>query len=42
MHTAAVTAIKELIEDDVARAFGHGIEVKRSKSGSLSIRELRS
>jgi len=32
--------IKSLIEDDVARAFGHGIEAKRSKSGAITIREL--
>jgi predicted phage-related endonuclease len=38
-HAGATTAIKELIEDDVARAFGHGVEVKRSKSGALTIRE---
>jgi len=24
----------------VSRAFGHGIEAKRSKSGAISIREL--
>lgn len=39
-HAAACTAIKSLVEDDVARAFGHGIEAKRSKAGALTIREL--
>lgn len=39
-HSAACTAIKSLVEDDVARAFGHGIEAKRSKAGALTIREL--
>jgi hypothetical protein len=39
-HAAACGTIKGLIEPDVARAFGHGIEAKRSKSGALSIREL--
>jgi predicted phage-related endonuclease len=39
-HGAAVTALKELVEADVARAFGHGIEAKRSKAGAISIREL--
>ena len=42
LHSGACTTIKELVEGDVSRAFGHGIEVKRSKSGALSIRELRS
>lgn len=39
-HAAAVSAIKQLVEDDVARAFGHGIEAKRSKAGAITIREL--
>lgn len=39
-HSAASTALKSLVEDDVARAFGHGIEAKRSKSGAITIREL--
>jgi predicted phage-related endonuclease len=39
-HADATKTIKSLIDEDVARAFGHGIEVKRSKSGALSIREL--
>jgi predicted phage-related endonuclease len=38
-HTAACVTIKELVEDDVARAFGHRIEAKRSKSGAITIRE---
>jgi predicted phage-related endonuclease len=41
-HAVAGSLIRSLIEDDVARAFGHGIEAKRSKSGALTIRELRS
>ena len=40
LHGVAATALKELVEPDVKRAFGHGIEAKRSKSGALSIREL--
>lgn len=40
MHSAAAALIKGLVEDDVARAFGHGIEAKRSKSGAISIRAL--
>ena len=33
-------SIKTLVEDDVGRAFGHGIEAKRSKSGAITIREF--
>jgi len=33
--------IKELIEADVGKASGHGIEVKKSKDGKLSIKELK-
>ena len=39
-HAAAAGLIKSLIEDDVTRAFGHGVEAKRSKSGALILREL--
>ena len=39
-HSTACVEIKGLIEDDVGRAFGHGIEAKRSKSGAITIREL--
>lgn len=39
INAAASSTIKSLIEDDVSRAFGHGIEVKRSKSGAMTIRE---
>jgi len=40
VHWSACAAIKSLVEDDVSRAFGHGIEAKRSKSGAITIREL--
>lgn len=40
-HIEASASIKSLVEDDVSRAFGHGIEAKRSKSGAITIRELR-
>lgn len=40
--TAAVTSLKALTEPDVARAFGHGVEARRSKNGALTIREQRS
>lgn len=39
-HAAAIVQIKDLVEPDVARAFGHGIEAKRSKAGAISIKEL--
>lgn len=40
LHAAACALIKGLVEEDVCRAFGHGIEAKRSKSGAITIREL--
>jgi len=40
IHSAACSTIKGLVENDVSRAFGHGIEAKRSKAGAISIREL--
>jgi hypothetical protein len=40
VHASACGEIKSLIEEDVARAFGHGIEAKRSKSGAITIREF--
>lgn len=39
-HAMATKALKELVEEDVARAFGHGIEAKRSRSGAITVREL--
>lgn len=39
-HAEACSAIKGMVDSDVARAFGHSIEAKRSKSGAISIREL--
>lgn len=39
-HKTATESIKELIEDDVSRAYGHGIEAKRSKAGAITIREV--
>ena len=40
-HSAATNAIKGMLEDDVTRGFGHGIEAKRSKSGAVTIRKCR-
>ncbi len=39
-HATATGIIKSLIEEDVARAFGHGIDAKRSKNGAITIREI--
>lgn len=33
--------LKTLVEPDVQRAFGHGIQITRSKAGSLSIKETK-
>jgi hypothetical protein len=39
-HATATASLKGLVEDDVTRAFGHGVEIRRSKAGALSVREL--
>lgn len=41
LHASATKTLKELVEEDVARAFGHRIEAKRSRSGAITIRELK-
>jgi predicted phage-related endonuclease len=40
-HASACKSLKELIEEDVSRAFGHGIEAKRSKAGAVTIKALK-
>ena len=40
-HASATRTLKDLLEDDVRRAFGHGIEAKRSKAGAITIKELK-
>lgn len=40
IHSNAGAQLKALIEPDVAKAFGHGIEARRSKTGAITIREL--
>lgn len=40
LHAIACASIKGMVEDDVTRAFGHGVEAKRSKSGAITIREF--
>jgi len=42
VHANACSQIKQMVEPNVSRAFGHGIEAKRSKAGAISIRELAS
>lgn len=42
VYADACSQIKQLIEPDVSRAFGHGIEARRSKAGAISIREMAS
>ena len=41
IHACATKTLKELLEEDVKRAFGHGIEARRSKVGAVTIRELK-
>jgi predicted phage-related endonuclease len=38
-HAVALKALKELLDEDVARAYGHGVEARRSKAGAITIRE---
>jgi hypothetical protein len=40
-HAASVKALKDLVPEDVCRAWGHGLEAKRSKSGALTFREVK-
>lgn len=35
----AAKELKAMVEDDVSRAHGHGIEAKRAKNGAITIRE---
>jgi predicted phage-related endonuclease len=39
LFTNAKKGLKELVDPDVGEATGHGVKIKRSKSGSLSIKE---
>lgn len=39
IHADATKELKALVEDDVSRAYGHGLQIKRSKAGSLTISE---
>jgi predicted phage-related endonuclease len=40
-HASACKTLKELLDADVRRAFGHGIEASRSKAGAITIRRAR-
>lgn len=40
LHQSAIKSLKDLVEEDVGRAFGHGIEARRSRSGAITIREM--
>jgi predicted phage-related endonuclease len=40
-HADAVVSLKGMVEEDASRAFGHGVEARRSKAGALSIREMK-
>jgi predicted phage-related endonuclease len=40
IHAQAATSLKSMLADDVGRAFGNGVEAKRSRSGAITIREL--
>lgn len=39
LHQSAVKSLKDLVEEDVGRAFGHGVEARRSRSGAITLRE---
>ena len=40
VHANASKELKAMVGEDVARAFGHSVEAKRSRSGAITIREL--
>jgi hypothetical protein len=40
VHGQASANLKSMLVNDVARAFGNGVEAKRSRSGAITIREL--
>ena len=42
LHASAAADLKSLVEPDVKRAFGHGVEATRSKAGAITLKELRS
>jgi hypothetical protein len=42
LHSSAAVTLKSLVEENVSRAYGNGVEVKRTKAGALTIREIRS
>ena len=40
LFDASVKELKALVEHDVGRAFGHGLEAKRNKAGSISFKRM--
>jgi hypothetical protein len=40
VHAQASASLKGMLADDVGRAFGNGVEARRSRSGAITIREL--
>jgi predicted phage-related endonuclease len=40
VHAQASANLKGMLDDDVGRAFGNGVEARRSRSGAITIREL--
>jgi predicted phage-related endonuclease len=40
LHASAAAALKKLVEADVSRAFGHGVEARRSKSGAITLKDV--
>lgn len=41
LFEASAKSLKETVPADIRRAFGHGIEATRSKTGALTIKELK-
>jgi hypothetical protein len=41
VYSSAAATLKSLVEEDVQRAYGHQVEVKRTKAGALTIREIK-
>jgi hypothetical protein len=37
---ASEKALKSLMPDDAARAFGHGVQILRNRAGHLSLKEM--
>ena len=42
LHAAAAKDLKGMVTDETSKAYGHNIEVKRSRAGALTIRGIQS